>query len=77
VDAPVYVLGTVQADGQVGAPSDEGEEARFLISYRSEEQLQKKLKRDALWLGLIGLGLILLGLLFVAIGAGVAISGLA
>ncbi len=66
VDTPVYVLGAVQQDGQIGAPTDDG--GRFLISYRSEEQLEKKYRRDALLLGLIAAGLFLFGLIFVAVG---------
>ena len=61
----------------MGAPSGEDGQSRFLISYRSEEQLEKKLKRDALWQGLIAVGLFLFGLIFVAIGAGVAVGLLA
>ncbi len=75
IDSPVYVLGAVQEDGQVGAPSEKGEGARFLISYRSEEQLEKKFKRDALWQGLIAVGLFLFGLIFLAVGVGTAVSG--
>jgi hypothetical protein len=67
VDAPVYVLGVVQQDGRIGAPADEG--GRFLISHRSEEQLEKKYRRDALVLGLVAAGLFLFGLIFVAVGA--------
>jgi hypothetical protein len=55
VDEPVYVLGVVQEDGQLGGPPESDREKRFLISYRSEEQLEKKYRRDALWLGLIAL----------------------
>jgi hypothetical protein len=77
VDSPVYVLGAAQEDGQVGAPPEEGEETRFLISYRSEEQLEKKYKRDALWQGLIAVGLFLFGLIFLAVGVGVAVGGFA
>lgn len=75
VDSPVYVLGVAQEDGQVGAPSEEAEETRFLMSYRSEEQLEKKYKRDALWQGLIAVGLFLFGLIFLAVGVGVAVGG--
>jgi E3 Ubiquitin ligase len=76
LDSPVYVLGAAQEDGQVGAPSEEVEgAARFLISYRSEEQLEKKLKRDTLWQGSIAVGLFLFGLLFLAVGVGVAANG--
>jgi E3 Ubiquitin ligase len=70
IDSPVYVLGAVQEDREIGAPAEEGEKSKFLISYRSEEQLEKKFKRDALWQGLIALGLFLFGLIFVVVGVG-------
>jgi hypothetical protein len=70
VDSPVYVLGAVQEDREIGAPSEESEESKFLISYRSEEQLEKKYRRDALWLGLIAAGLFLFGLIFLLVGVG-------
>jgi hypothetical protein len=44
------------------------------MSYRSEEQLEKKNKRDALWQGLIAVGLILFGLIFLAVGVGSAVN---
>ena len=68
VDSTVYVLGAVQEDGEIGAPAEEGGKGRFLISYRSEEQLEKKYRRDALWLALIAAGLFLFGLVFLAVG---------
>lgn len=74
IDAPVYVLGSVQEDGEIGAPTDEGEKGRFLISYRSEEQLEKKYRRDALLLTLIALGLAVFGLIFLAVGVGVGLA---
>ena len=74
VDRPVYVLGVVQADGQIGAPAGGDGERRFFITYRSEEQLEKKYKRDALVLGLIALGLFLGGVLFSAIGVAAAVG---
>ena len=70
VDSSVYVLGAVQQDGEIGAPAEEGGKGRFLISYRSEEQLQKKYRRDALWLALIAAGLFLLGFVFLVVGVG-------
>jgi E3 Ubiquitin ligase len=42
LDAPVYVLWVAREDGHIGAPTDEGGEKRFLISHRSEEQVEKK-----------------------------------
>ncbi|MGH3147608.1 MAG: E3 ubiquitin ligase family protein [Rubrobacter sp.] len=74
VDAPVYVLGAVQEDREIGAPPSGSEEERFLISYRSEEQLEKKFRRDALWLGLIALGLFVFGAIFVAVGVAAALG---
>jgi hypothetical protein len=74
VDEPVYVLGVVQEDGQIGAPGEGEEGKRFLISYRSEEQLEGKYRRGARLLGLIAVGLFVFGAVFVLIGivAGVA-----
>ena len=74
VDAPVYVLGAVQGDGVIGAPSADDGGERFLISHRSEEQLEKKYEKDALWLGLIALGLFVFGAIFVAVGAAAALG---
>lgn len=72
IDAPVYVLGEVQEDRQIGSPA--GEKSKLLISYRSEDQLEKKFKRDALWQGLIALGLFLFGLIFLAVGIGMGVA---
>ncbi len=72
VDEPVYVLGAVQNDGEIGAPEEA--EKRFLISYRSEEQLEKKFRRDALILTLIAAGLFLFGAIFVAVGLAAALG---
>lgn len=74
VDEPVYVLGAVQRDGEIGAPADADGEKRFLISYRSEEQLAKKIKRDALVLTLIAAGLFVFGAAFVAVGVAAALG---
>jgi hypothetical protein len=76
VGEPVYVLGVVQEDGQIGAPSKAEREKRFLISYRSEEQLEKKYRRDALWLSLIALGLFLFGAIFLGVGIAAATGAL-
>jgi len=73
VDAPVYVLGAVQQGGGIGASPGDGE-GRFLISYRSEEQLEKKFKRDALVLTLISLGLFVFGAIFLAVGVAAALG---
>jgi E3 ubiquitin ligase len=77
VDEPVYVLGVVREDGQIGAPAESEREKRFLISYRSEEQLEKKYRRNALWLGLIAGGLLLFGAIFLGVGIAAALGALA
>ena len=68
VDAPVYVLGVAKEVGHIGAPAEEDGEKRFLISHRSEEQLEKKYRRAALLLGLLAVGLFLFGAIFVVVG---------
>ena len=70
IDAAVYVLGTVRADGRVGAPESGGGEGRFLISHRSEQELGKGYGRDALVLGLLAAGLFVFGAVFIAVGLG-------
>src|SRR3712207_2093919 len=70
VDAPVYVLGVVRADGRIGAPGDEGGGGRLLISHRSEEDLGKGYGKDALVLALVAAGLFLFGAVFLAGGLG-------
>jgi hypothetical protein len=67
VDAPVYVLGTVQEDGGIGGPSgDEGQ--RFLISHRSEEALGQSLGKTVLWLGVGGTAALVVGVVLLAVG---------
>lgn len=68
VDAPVYVLGTVQHDGRIGAPESGSKEHRFVISYRSEEALGQSLGKTVLWLGVGGIGAIVLGVVLLVIG---------
>ena len=77
VDEPVYVLGVVQEDGQIGSPAEPERDKRLLISYRSEEQLERKYRKSARWLGLIALGLFLFGTIFLGIGVAAAIGALA
>ena len=67
MDAPVYVLGTVQEDGGIGAPSgDEG--PRFVVSHRSEEELGQSLGKTVLWLGVGAIGAIVVGVVLLVIG---------
>jgi E3 Ubiquitin ligase len=67
VDAPVYVLGTVQQGGGIGTPSgDEGH--RFVVSHRSEEALGQSLGKTVLWLGVGGIASIAVGVVLLAVG---------
>ena len=68
LDSPVYVLGTAREDGHIGAPAEEEGGQRFLISHRSEEQLESRYKRSALLLGCLGVGLFLFGAVFIVVG---------
>jgi hypothetical protein len=67
VDAPVYVLGTVQEGGVIEAPSgDEGQ--RFVVSHRSEEALGQSLGKTALWLGVGGIAALVVGIILLVVG---------
>jgi E3 Ubiquitin ligase len=67
VDAPVYVLGTVQQGGGIGTPSGD-EEHRFVVSHRSEEALGQSLGKTVLWLGVGGIASIDVGVVLLAVG---------
>lgn len=74
VDAPVYVLGTVQQNGEIGGPQSGSKEHRFVVSHRSEEALGQSLGKSVLWIRIesiytIALGVVLLGIgIFALIG---------
>jgi E3 Ubiquitin ligase len=74
VGTPVYVLGVIGEDGSIRAPAEQGGEKRFLISHRSEEQLEKKYRNSALLRGCLAVALFLFGSIFVTIGLVAAIS---
>ena len=74
VDAPVYVLGTVREDGGIGAPPAGGAEQRFVVSHRSEEALGQSLGKTVLWLGVGGIGAIVVGLVLLVVGIFVLIG---
>lgn len=73
VDSPVYVLGSAGGDRIQGFETN-GEEESFLISYRSEEQLEKKYRKDALTLALVALGLFLFGAALLGVGVAAALG---
>jgi E3 Ubiquitin ligase len=68
IDASVYVLGTVQEGGGIGAPSSGEEGHRFVVSHRSEEALGQSLGKTVLWLGVGGVGALVLGVILLVIG---------
>jgi E3 Ubiquitin ligase len=68
VDAPVYVLGVLQENGEIGAPPSGSKEKRFVVSYRSEEALSQNFGRNVLWLGLGAAGAFVLSIVFLLIG---------
>ncbi len=74
VDAPVYVLGTVQESGGLGAPSSGEAGHRFVVSHRSEEALGQSLGKTVLWLGVGGVGALVLGVVLLVVGILVLVS---
>ena len=74
VDAPVYVLGTVQEDASIGVPPPGQEAQRFVVSHRSEEALGQSLGKTVLWLGVGGIASIVVGLVLLVVGIFVLIS---
>jgi hypothetical protein len=74
VDESVYVLGTVQEDGGIGAAQSGEEGRRFVVSHRSEEALGQSLGKTALWLGVGGAGAIAVGVILLVVGIIVLVS---
>ncbi len=67
VDAPVYVLGTVQ-DGGIGGPVSSDQGQRFVVSHRSEEALGQSLGKTVLWLGVGGIAALVVGVILLVVG---------
>src|SRR5215208_1998653 len=74
VDESVYVLGTVQEGGGIGAPQSGEEGHRFVVSHRSEEALGQSLGKTVLWLGVGGAASLVLGVVLLVIGIVVLVS---
>jgi hypothetical protein len=68
VDEQVYVLGTVQEGGNVGAPPSDAKDHRFVVSHRSEEAHTQSLGKTSLWLGVGGVASLVLGVVLLVIG---------
>jgi hypothetical protein len=73
VDVPVYVLGTVQDGGGIGAPPGERGH-RFVLTHRSEEALSQSLGKTVLWLGVGGIASLVLGVVLLVIGLLILVS---
>jgi hypothetical protein len=67
VDAPVYVLGTIQEGGGIGDSSG-SEGQRFVVSHRSEEALGQSLGKMVLWLGAGGIAALVVGVILLVVG---------
>src|SRR3712207_4184077 len=74
VDESVYVLGTVQEGGGIGAPQSGEEGHRFVVSHRTEEALGQSLGKTVLWLGVGGAASIVLGVVLLVVGIVVLVS---
>lgn len=74
IDAPIYVLGTVRENGEIGAPPTQDKQQRFVVSHRSEEDLGQSLGKSVLWLGIGAIGAFVLGVVLLVIGLFVLIS---
>jgi E3 Ubiquitin ligase len=74
VDEPVYVLGTVQDGGTIGAPRSGDEGHRFVVSHRSEEAHTQSLGKTALWLGVGGAASLVLGVVLLVVGILILVS---
>jgi len=70
IDAPVYVLGTVEDGGGIARPAQGTRGAGFIISYRSEEALSRSYQGDRVFMW-AGYGAVALGGLLIAIAIAV------
>jgi E3 Ubiquitin ligase len=68
VDAPVYVLGTVQDGGGIGGSVSSDQDQRFVVSHRSEEALGQSLGKTVLWLGVGGAAALVVGVILLVVG---------
>ncbi len=68
VDKPIYVLGAYREDGTVGAPTFGDKNRKFIVSYRSEEELQASWGKQAFWLGVSAIATLVLGAVLIVVG---------
>ncbi|HET9017462.1 MAG TPA: E3 ubiquitin ligase family protein [Thermomicrobiaceae bacterium] len=68
VDAQVFVLGTVQQNGEIGRPPTSSPSDRFIVSYRSAETLELQLSRNAHWFSYASMAFVVAGVALVVVG---------
>ncbi|HUZ00641.1 MAG TPA: E3 ubiquitin ligase family protein [Thermomicrobiaceae bacterium] len=61
VGSQVYVLGAAQESGEIARPPEGSKSGKFIISYRSEETLQREWGRNARWLAYSAIALAVIG----------------
>jgi hypothetical protein len=74
IDEQVYVLGTAQEGGTIGAPPSDAKDHRFVVSHRSEEAHTQSLGKTALWLGVGGAASLVLGVVLLVVGILILVS---
>src|ERR687889_1687621 len=74
VDEQVYVLGSVQEGGTIGASPSDSKDHRFVVSHRSEEAHTQSLGKTALWLGVGGAASLVLGVVLLVEGVLILVS---
>lgn len=68
VDKPIYVLGAYREDGTIGVPDHKDRNRKFIVSHRSEEELNRSWGRRAFWLGTSAVVTFAVGALLVIAG---------
>lgn len=68
VDKPVYVLGAYQEDGTIGAPPPGAKNRKFIVSHRTEEELNASWGKQAFWLGISAAMVAAVGAVLVVVG---------
>ena len=68
LDTEVYILGAAQENGEIARPPEGSRTGRFIISYRSEETLQREWGRNARWLAFSAIALFAIGAVLIVAG---------
>ena len=68
IDKPVYILGAYREDGTIGKPEHGDKNRKFIVSHRSEEELQSSWGKQAFWLGTSAIAIFAIGAILVILG---------